>query len=135
MIDVVSEVVDEVLDHLQVGVELLQAVEDVLLFVVVLEQPPADVHLFVDVGVLEELQPEVAAPQGDVTLRASSAPLGEEIQINTNTGKYLHEQQLNTALAEVVAAHVHHQLHGRVAILGGLAPRAHRVHPEADDRL
>jgi hypothetical protein len=38
------------------------------------------------------------------------------------------KEQLDTALAEVVTAHVHHQLHVRVAVAGRLTARTHRLH-------
>ena len=38
-----------------------------------LEYSATDVDLLVDDGILEELEPEVCPPQGDVTLRAGTA--------------------------------------------------------------
>ncbi len=38
------------------------------------------------------------------------------------------KEQLDTALAEVVTAHVHHQLHVGVAVAGRLTAGTHRLH-------
>ena len=67
-VDPVSEIEDDVLDHLEVVVPLRELVEILLLLVEVLQNPLADVDLLVDLAVLEELVTEVVAPQRHAAL-------------------------------------------------------------------
>ena len=46
--------------------------------------------------------------------------------------RHLGEEQLDAGLADVVSAHIHHELHVGVPVLGGLAPGAHLVHVHPD---
>ncbi len=45
------------------------------------------------------------------------------------------KEQLDTALAEVVTAHVHHQLHVGVAVAGRLTAGTHCLHVNAGFRF
>ena len=62
-VDATGQIEDDVLDHLEVVVPLGELVEILLLLVEVLQDPLADVDLLVDLTVLEQLVPEVVAPQ------------------------------------------------------------------------
>ena len=45
---------------------------------------------------------------------------------------HLGEEQLDAGLTDVVSAHIDHELHVGVPVLGGLAPGAHLVHVHPD---
>ena len=68
-VDATGQIEDDVLDHLEVVVPLGELVEILLLLVEVLQDPLADVDLLVDLAVLEQLVPEVGAPQRHAALR------------------------------------------------------------------
>ena len=60
-VDVVGQVEDNVLHHLQVIIVLSQTVEIFLEFVKIFQNPPSYVHFFVHVGILKQLQSEVCS--------------------------------------------------------------------------
>ena len=68
-VDATGQIEDDVLDHLEVVVPLRELVKVLLLLVEVLQDPLADVDLLVDLAVLEQLVPEVGAPQRHAALR------------------------------------------------------------------
>ena len=67
-VDAISEVEDDVLDHFEIVVPLRELFEVLLLLVEILQDPLADIDLFVDLAVLEELVTEVVAPQRHAAL-------------------------------------------------------------------
>ena len=58
--------------------------------------------------------PEISASEGHIAFRTGTTAL--------------HKEELHTVFTEVVPAHVHHQLHVGVPVLGGLAARTYLVH-------
>lgn len=67
-VDVVTEVVDEVLNHLQIVVVLSERIKVLLLPAEVLVDPLPDIDLLVNLAVLKELYAKVASAERDGAL-------------------------------------------------------------------
>jgi hypothetical protein len=67
--------------YLKIVVIFAQGLEILLVLVEILEYPSADVHLLVNGGILEQLEPEIAPPERYIALGTRAATWGKNICI------------------------------------------------------
>ena len=68
-VNVIVQIKDNILDHLEIVVVLLEAVKILFLFVEISQDSPSDVDFFVDGGVFKKLDAKVGSPQSNPALR------------------------------------------------------------------